>query len=265
MRTRAGHPQFLRRDFLVGSAAGLAVAGTGALATRRTDPHEVNPSYAQCGEEVIVSDLFKFLNISMPTYLDIGAYLPVFGNNTYLFYRRGSRGVLVEPNVDLVPELRSTRPGDVVLNVGVGVTEERSADYYCLSIPQMNTFCKEEAERLARNPEAGLRIRRVAKVPLIPINKLLNEHFPGGGPDFLSIDIESLDLAVLKSIDYQAHRPKVICTETVVPLGIAMEPETTRFLESRGYAVRGMTFPNTIFLDMTLLAQESVSDPGNGR
>jgi hypothetical protein len=44
-----------------------------------------------------------------------------------------------------------------------------------------------------------------------------------------------------------------------------MEPETTRFLESRGYAVRGMTFPNTIFLDMTLLAQKSVSDPGNGR
>jgi hypothetical protein len=129
----------------------------------------------------------------------------------------------------------------------------------------MNTFCKEEAERLVKDPDSGLRIRRVAKVPLIPINRILGEHFPGGGPDFLSIDIESLDLAVLKTIDFQAHRPKVICTETIVPLGIAMESETTGFLESQGYAVRGMTFPNTIFLDMALLAQKSVSDPGNGR
>jgi hypothetical protein len=95
---------------------------------------------------------------------------------------------------------------------------------------------------------------------------VLNEHFPGGGPDLLSIDIESLDLAVLKTIDFSTHRPKVICTETVVPLDIAMEPETTSFLASLGYAPRGMTFPNTIYLDMRLLAgQRGVTAPASGR
>ncbi len=48
----------------------------------------------------------------------------------------------------------------------------------------------------------------------------------------------------------------MICTETVAPLDIAMEPETTRFPESRGYAIRGMSFPNTIYLDMALLAKK---------
>jgi hypothetical protein len=125
----------------------------------------VNPSFSQCGEDLIISDLFRFLDVPRPAYLDVGAFLPIYSNNTYLFYQRGSRGVLVEPNIDLIPELRAKRPGDAVLNVGIGLTEERSADYYCLSMPQMNTFSKDEAEGLVRSEGPGLRIRRVTKVP----------------------------------------------------------------------------------------------------
>jgi len=42
--------------------------------------------------------------------------------------------VLVEPNVDLIPELKKRRPMDVVLNVGVGITEQSSAPYYSMSL-----------------------------------------------------------------------------------------------------------------------------------
>ncbi len=33
-------------------------------------------SYAQCGEDLIVSGLFQTLGISQPTYLDLGAHHP---------------------------------------------------------------------------------------------------------------------------------------------------------------------------------------------
>jgi FkbM family methyltransferase len=237
-----------RRDFLVGAAAG--VTGTGAIGLFKEERRDLNPSYAQSGEDVIVASLFDYLRIEKPTYLDIGAYLPIFANNTYLFYQQGSRGVLVEPNIDLIRGLRSKRPGDTVLNVGVGLTGEGQSDYYCMSLAQWNTFDKDEAERRVTKTGGQVKIEKVVPMPLVPINRIMAEF---GTPDFLSIDIESLDLAVLKTLDFDRFRPKVICTETLIALTLQMETETTKFMESKGYEVRGMTAANTIYIDRPLL------------
>lgn len=251
-------PQFFRRDFLVGSVAGSVAVSTPSLVKRLLRPglnmEEVNLSYAQSGEDVIAKLFFEELRVARPTYLDVGAFLPAFANNTYLFYREGSRGVLVEPNVDLVPDLRSRRPGDTVLNVGIGLTDQASAEYYRLSLPQWNTFDRQEAERRVQKTKGGVVLEGVVKMPLVPINRILAEHFPNGGPDFLSVDIESLDLAVLRTLDFTRFRPKMICTETLVHLTLAMGSETTPFLASHGYEVRGMTFANTLYVDSKLLA-----------
>ncbi len=99
---------------------------TAALAPPPFPPGS-NRSYAEGGEDVIASKLFEYLGIERPTYLDIGAFQPIYCNATYLFYERGARWVLVEPNVALVPGLRRRRPGDVVLGVGIGITDEPAA------------------------------------------------------------------------------------------------------------------------------------------
>ena len=213
----------------------------------------MTPSYAQSGEDVIVAGILDYFSVLKPSYLDVGAFLPIFSNNTYLLYQRGSRGVLVEPNVDLIPELRSKRPRDTVLNVGVGLTEQTAADYYCMSLIQWNTFDKGEAERRVAANGGKVRIERVVRIPLIPINRIIAEHFPSGGPDFLSIDIESMDLAVLKTMDFTRCRPKVICSETFVDQTFRMNPETTKFLAHQGYELRGMTCANTIYVDQSLI------------
>ncbi len=246
-------PQFLRRDFLVGSVAGLVTARSAALAANGWThyPEGTTTSYAQSGEDVIVAGILEWFHLKKATYLDVGAFLPIYSNNTYLFYQSGSRGVLVEPNVDLISELTAKRPGDTVLNVGVGAAEQSATDYYCMSLMQWNTFAKDEAERRVAESKGKVQIERVVKIPLISINRIMAEHFPPGGPDFLSIDIESLDLAVLKTIDFARFRPKVICTETIVAMEFRMDPATTNFLASRGYEVRGMTCANTIYMDQS--------------
>jgi FkbM family methyltransferase len=249
-------PAFNRRAFFTGAVAG-AVAGKASEWVQPLEwtlkgmPLGTHLSFAQNGEDRIASTLFEFLDIEKPTYLDIGAYEPIVGSNTYLFYRRGARGVLVEPNVDCVGRLRSKRPGDTVLNVGVGLTADRSADFYRLSLPQRNTFDKDEAEKVVRDSGGKVTLREVVKMPLVPVNDVIAEHFGGKAPDFFSIDVEGLDFAILKTLDFGKYRPKMICSE--LRTNGKTNEEAVAFLRQRNYEIQGMTFPNILFVDRALM------------
>ncbi|MBN2360865.1 MAG: FkbM family methyltransferase [Deltaproteobacteria bacterium] len=227
-------------------------------------PQESNPSrtyFAEQGEDVIIAKIFESLHIERPTYLDVGAFDPVKDNNTYLLYTRGSQGVLVEPNPVYAERLRSVRPRDKVLGVGIGVTEQREADYYVIEgAPELNTFSKADADVLAatRGPQA---IQQVLKLPLVNINTVIAKNL-GSTPDLLSIDVGGLDLAILKTLDFKKYRPPVICVETVVEGTHEQNDEIFAFLAAKGYLIRGMTFINTVFVDLQRL---QLLRPGNQR
>lgn len=55
-------------------------------------------TYSQHGEDMIIANIFSILNITKPTYLDIGANHPLKGSNTALLYSRGSHGTIVDAN-----------------------------------------------------------------------------------------------------------------------------------------------------------------------
>ena len=205
------------------AAAGVSFGGcdqpsgqnAGEQAARQPVEAEGEFSFAQSGEDLIANFIFKYLEIPNITYLDVGAWDPVEVNNTYYFYRRGFRGVLVEPNVELCKKLRSVRREDTTLEAGIGVTAERKADYYLMTESAWNTFSKEEADHMTRVTAGRIKVERVIKMPLLEINAVMSKHF-GGAPTFLSIDAEGLHLAILKTIDFQRFRPAVICVETLV-------------------------------------------------
>jgi FkbM family methyltransferase len=236
-------------SFVAGTLGGAAAGGIAGVALAYdVRARAAKISYAQQGEDLIIESICAHLSIPLQTYLDIGACDPTVGNNTYLFYCRGRRGVLVEPNPALCETLRKVRPGDTVLNVGVGPTEGR-ADYFVLGdaggeIPQINTFSKDEADRVV-SLGGGRRIVRVVNMPLANPNRIMEENFHGA-PDFLSTDTEGFDLAILGSIDFDRYRPALICTETDA---MGDGPKIVDLMRSRGYSIAGGTFVNTIFVD----------------
>jgi FkbM family methyltransferase len=249
-------PKLSKREFLFGAVAGGVAFQAARMAVPSAfgqTPKEAKLSYAQSGEDLVVSFIFDYLKLPQPSYIDIGAWLPVNDNNTYLFYQRGCRGVLVEPNVDLVPVLRKERGRDTVLNVGIGVDTVKEADYYRMSGSAMNTFSKEQAEQVVRETNGKVTIQEVVKMPLVNINEVLDEHFNGGAPDFLSIDVEGLDLPILRTLNFVKHRPKVICVETLIAASTKENPEINQFLQSKDYVIRGSSFVNAIFVDKALL------------
>jgi FkbM family methyltransferase len=207
-------------------------------------PPEGRVTYAQQAEDLIIADIFGYLGIKEIRYLDIGANDPIQDSNTYLFYKQGHRGVLVEPNPAYGPKYREKRPGDNVLEVGVGVTDQQEADYYMVDAhPGLNTFSKEVADKHAA---LGRKIT-VTKRKLVNINKVIADNFTTP-PNFISIDIEGLDLDILKTLDFDKYRPAVICVETLVVNTRKIDPAIEEFMRSRKYTARGATFVNTIFV-----------------
>jgi len=80
-------------------------------------------SFAEHGEDLVIEGIFEALDSKTQTYVDIGAWDPIICNNTYLFYCKGGRGLSIEPNPAYFAKLKSVRPNDTVLNIGIGVTE----------------------------------------------------------------------------------------------------------------------------------------------
>lgn len=248
-----------RRDFVAGLAGGVAgAAGTMAWESSQPEPMTVPEfgrlTFSQQGEDIVLFHaLHDLLEIEHPTYLDVGAAHPVQSNNTYLLYGTGSTGVLIEPNPMYVEMLRQQRPNDVVVAAGIGVTDEAEADYYEIrGNPLLNTFSPEQVERLQHGKTEDV-VERITKMPLININRVIAEHL-GRAPDLLSTDIEGLDAAIIRSLDFERFRPGVICCEGVASDTAGRPSELVGFLAGRGYIVRGGSMINTVFVDAARLA-----------
>jgi FkbM family methyltransferase len=202
-------------------------------------------SYAQWGEDILLKLYLDYLNEPRPQYIDIGAWDPVDGNNTYLFYSAGAHGVLVEPNPTYYEKLRTVRTRDKVINAGLGATTETQADYYVVGGDgQLNTFSKKQVD------EEHLIVKEVLKMPIRNVNKVLEENFTTA-PALFSVDTEGFDLTILKTLDFARWRPKVFCVETIMK-GHFRNEEIVQFMQSKGYAYAGGHTVNSIFLDANL-------------
>ncbi|MBI1395524.1 MAG: FkbM family methyltransferase [Betaproteobacteria bacterium] len=168
-------------------------------------------SYAQCGEDMIVRFVFDALGVDRPFFLDLGAHHPTYLSNTYALYRGGSRGVNVDASPAAIAAFRRARPRDVNLNVGVG-PEAAELVFYEMSEPTLSTFSEAQARRYEADGNA--KVTGTRRVPVRTFRELVDEHCERP-PDFVSLDVEGLDVAILKSIDFATCRPTVFCVETL--------------------------------------------------
>ncbi|KKT48350.1 MAG: hypothetical protein UW41_C0032G0008 [Candidatus Collierbacteria bacterium GW2011_GWC2_44_18] len=203
-------------------------------------------SYAQSGEDLIAwGELAERVprchsaTVSQDKgfYVDVGAYHPKLFSNTYLFYKKGWRGICVDPNPKMKELYRIARPRDVFLNVGVGAEESVTAmsagrqvspchgekglqgdslkagmmEYFEFEEGAANTFSPEQARK---NQEVGRKLIGKRMVPILPLKKIFAKYLPKGQQiDLLSVDVEGMDLEVLKSNDWKKYRPRMIICE----------------------------------------------------
>ena len=163
-------------------------------------------SYSYGGIDSLILHIFK--NQKNGFYLDIGCGHPIKNNNTYLLNKKGWRGInidLDEENIDL---FNSYRKKDVNLATAVSDKEGETDLYFYHSKSALNTISKENADF------QKAKVSKIKKIKTQTINKILeNSLFKGRKIDFLSVDVEGSELAILKNFDFTKYSPKVIVVE----------------------------------------------------
>ncbi len=210
-------------------------------------------AFAQSGEDIIVEYILMVLGIkpSECRYLDLGANHARELSNTYSLYKKGARGVLVEANPALIPELKFYRHEDVIINKCISNKDEEKVPIYILNGDGLVSSDKESVEK-ALSINNSLKLEGVIEVESIHINKLLEQYFVQG-PEILSVDIESDSLNALKAVDWERFRPLIVIVEMIeysTELSVGYkDKEIQQFMETQGYIEYAFTGINSIYLD----------------
>ncbi|MBL7780872.1 MAG: FkbM family methyltransferase [Saprospiraceae bacterium] len=193
-------------------------------------------SYSQDGEDVVLYSFFGHKKGYKGFFVDVGAHHPVRFSNTWMLYRKGWRGINIDPTPGCMKPFNWLRPGDINLELGVGSTSG-VLTFYCFNEPALNTFNKQVAEE--RNTGKPYRIVKSIDVPIKTLSQILQENLPQGQHiDFISIDVEGLDLDVLRSNDWSLFRPSYILVEdTRFHIKQVSQSEINNYLESIGYQI----------------------------
>jgi hypothetical protein len=91
----------------------------------------------------------------------------------------------------------------------------------------------------------------VVKIKVQTVNTFIADHFPSF-PDLLSIDIEGMDLAVLKTLDFERYPIPAICVETCTYSEDHIKPKDYSiqdYMLKQGYFIYADTYINTVFVN----------------
>lgn len=204
-------------------------------------------SYSQCGEDLLVSYIFALRGITHPSYIDIGANHPFNLSNTALFYARNCKGLNIEANPELINAFKLHRPNDINLNIGIG-SNPGQLPFYVMIDPTFSTFSEQEATAMQKQ---GHLLKTKILVSVNTLNSIIQNHCNGKFPDFLSLDAEGLDFEIIKSIDFKASKPKVICVEAAEysPIGAGKRrEEMIQYLKAQNYFEYANTNLNAIMV-----------------
>lgn len=210
-------------------------------------------SSSQSGEDTIVAYILDSLKIPFGkcTYLDLGANHPIAMSNTYMMYRHGARGVLVEANPNLVPELERIRRGDVVLNRCVSDRSGEEKDFYIMNGDGLSTLDYAYAQEVMRE-NTSLKVDQVVQVQTITVPDILKLYFKEP-PILVSVDVEGSELQILEGLNLKENRPVVVIVETI-PYSSTLKvgkkkSEIVEYMATLGYAEYAFTGINSIFVD----------------
>lgn len=165
-------------------------------------------SYSQAGEDAFIEEQLEGKDLSGGIYMDVGANHPSRISNTYKFYRKGLRGITIEPNSELIRLHKIFRSRDIALNIGAG-KESYIGKLSISSTPVLSSFSKESKIRPSNTKPKV----KEAYIPIMTLDSAIIDQaikfiF------FLNIDVEGMELDVLIGAEQVLKRSWYVCVES---------------------------------------------------
>lgn len=210
-------------------------------------------SFSQSGEDKIIEFLLNYGNSAKKgiSYLDIGCNDYKNLSNTYLLYRKGINGVLIDANPIYINEININRPNDIILNCGVGQKSSSELTFYVLNSSDLSSFNLDTIKE-AQKESPWIEIVKEIKVPVYDLDTIYKKYFHST-PTIVSIDVEGDELGILSSSDLEKYRPYIFIIETIeykdrVTLNNKRN-DIVDFMNENDYIEYAFTGVNSIFLD----------------
>ena len=204
-------------------------------------------SFSQQGEDTVLLSYFQHRPAGF--YVDVGAHHPWRFSNTFAFYRRGWRGLNVDATPGSMDAFRRHRPRDVNVEAAVGSRPD-AVTFFEFAEPAFNALAL-TADQVASVGQRSPLVR-TSQVVAVPLGRLLAEHLPPGQAiDFLTIDVEGLEIDILSTNDWDRHRPTVIVAEDLGAFDVptVLSRPLSRYLGEVGYRLCGKSHHTLFFVE----------------
>lgn len=205
-------------------------------------------SYATEGEDLVLQRLMDSRGNGI--FVDVGAHHPIKRSNTYYYYRQGWRGINIDAMPGSMQAFMKERPEDINLEIPISDSEQE-LKYYMFNASDLNTFDSSKIEIYLKYP--GVKLEKEIVLKTRTLAQILDEHFEklkSSKIDFLSVDVEGLDLQVLKSNNWQRYRPEYVLAEDLFQNAAeTCSGKLAIFMRSVGYELISKTC-NTAFFKL---------------
>ena len=166
-----------------------------------------------------------------------------YSNSRYLIENKSWSGILVEPHPEYFQNLQRIYQDNhniVLINYGC-FNIETELDFYLYSTGvdgSVSTISQDFREHITNIH--GDKYKEIIKINTMTLNNIMKNY---DDIDFLSIDVEGVDMEVLSSNDWTNNRPSLICVEHSMDINILNE-----FMDNINYVKYAETGGNTFFV-----------------
>ena len=189
--------------------------------------------YSQNGEDLLLSTFFHGKKKGF--YIEVGAFDGIHLSNTYYFEKLGWDGICIEAHPSYFPKCKENRANSLCIHAACTGDETLKEVTFSSEELGLLSGVEERGDIKQRYDGRGLKFEGFKKVsvPAVTLNSVLGMQKNKQDIDFISIDVEGHEIEVLKGLNLETYRPRILVIEANTP---ADETKLDNFLvEQRRY------------------------------
>ena len=202
--------------------------------------------FSQTGEDIVIRNFLG--DISNGFYVDAGCHEPIKWSNTFKLYLQGWTGINIDADSSMMKKVTKTRKLDINICAALSDSIKKVTFYKSATSPAVNTINPQTYDEWKLRWNFDDKDRE--ELTTTTLTTILEKHLPAGKKiDLLSVDVEGHDLEVIRGLDLERFRPKLIVAECH-ELDTFTQSDLYKHLTGNHYKLIGFVMMNVYFRDI---------------